>query len=137
MGVVAAAVQATREGVKEISVIEFGVAGGEGLLALESESEVVERETGIRIRVFGFDNGANGLPEPIGDYRDLPDRWKSGDYAMDEAALKGALAPRRTLILETFPKQFRSSSGEASTPRLGLSPLIWICTRRLGTHSRS
>ena len=99
IGTLAAAQQALRQGVKAISVIEFGVAGGNGLVALQQEAEAVERATGVAIRVYGFDMGAAGLPDFIGDYRDHPDIWQPGDYPMDEARLRARLAPRTTLIL--------------------------------------
>jgi len=107
VGVLEAADEALREGVKEISVFEFGVAGGNGLLALGQYSEAIQRETGIKIAVYGFDSG-KGLVELSGDYRDHPDQWQSGDYPMDEAALRKRLVPNTTLIVgnisETVPK---------------------------------
>ena len=50
-------------GMPRISAIEFGVAGGNGLLALENAAELVEQEMGIEVDVYGFDTGA-GLPPP-------------------------------------------------------------------------
>ena len=97
-GVLAAADQALREGVGEISVIEFGVAGGNGLIALQTYAGIVEAETGIGIRVFGFDTG-DGLPELCGDFRDHPDQWRSSDFKMDAAALEQRLAARTSLRL--------------------------------------
>jgi len=106
-GVLAAADEAIYEGIQAISVYEFGVAGGNGLLALEEVAEDVEKETGVKISVYGFDNGS-GLPELIGDYRDYPDRWRTGDYPMDESELRKRLRPTTTLILgnisETVPE---------------------------------
>jgi hypothetical protein len=99
LGLVTAAEQARSENVREISVIEFGVAGGEGLIALQSEAAAVQRETGVGIKVYGFDAGAHGLPAFVGDYRDHPDAWKPGDFAMDVPALRSRLAPSTTLIL--------------------------------------
>jgi len=99
LGVLAAAQQAIRQDVKEISVMEFGVAGGNGLLALEKEAAAVEGETGVRIQVYGFDAGAAGLPKLIGDYRDHPDAWKQGDYPMDEEQLRARLSERTKLII--------------------------------------
>ena len=110
LGVLYAARQATRQRVGEISVIEFGVAGGNGLLALEREAEAVEKEFAVAIKVYGFDNGAAGLPPFIGDHRDHPDKWKPGDFPMDEALLRSKLGPRTTLVVgnvaETVPRFF-------------------------------
>jgi len=99
VGTLFAARQARVQKIPEISVIEFGVANGNGLLTLQSEAEAVERATGVSIRVYGFDAGPDGMPSLCGDYRDHPDLWKPGDYAMDVTALRAKLAPRTTLIL--------------------------------------
>ncbi len=119
LGLLTAAQQAKRQGIPEISAIEFGVAGGDGLLALQSEAQAVEQETGIRIKVYGFDMGANGLPDFIGDYRDHPDVWQPGDYPMDEALLRSRLTERTTLIIgnvhETVPSFFK----EYNPPPIG------------------
>ena len=48
-------------------MLEFGVAGGAGLLSLERIAELVEGLTGVEIEVHGFDTGT-GLPAPK-DYR--------------------------------------------------------------------
>jgi hypothetical protein len=98
VGVLAAADQALREGVSEISVIEFGVAGGNGLLALEEYATAVEKEAGVKIAVYGFDTG-EGIPEMCGDYRDHPDQWKAMDYPMDEQLLRWRLSKRTTLLI--------------------------------------
>jgi hypothetical protein len=97
-GVLAAADQAGREGVSQISVVEFGVAGGQGLVALQEIAEAVERETKVQISVYGFDTG-RGLPQLKGDHRDHPDRWIAGDYKMDEPLLRSRLTSRTTLVL--------------------------------------
>ncbi len=99
LGVWHAAGQARKQEVPAISVIEFGVAGGNGLLALQREAEAVEKETGITINVYGFDMGNQGLPQLVGDYRDHPDAWRQGDYPMDESILRSRLSSRTTLIL--------------------------------------
>ncbi len=94
-----AAGQAKRQGVTEISAIEFGVAGGNGLVVLEEEAEAVTKATGVKIRVFGFDSGPGGLPPSCGDHRDHPDIWQPGDFEMDVPALKRRLSASTTLIL--------------------------------------
>jgi hypothetical protein len=58
-GVLAAADQAGREGVSQISVVEFGVAGGQGLVALQEIAEAVEKRKSryrstVLTRVVGF-----------------------------------------------------------------------------------
>jgi hypothetical protein len=110
LGVHFAAKQALRQKASEISVIEFGVAGGNGLLALQYEAAAVEKELGVAIKVYGFDNGSAGLPEFIGDHRDHPDHWQPGDFPMDEPLLRSKLSARTTLILgnvaETVPRFF-------------------------------
>jgi hypothetical protein len=107
IGILTAADQAIREGVPAISVIEFGVAGGNGLVALDRYAAAVERETAVRIAVYGFDTG-EGIPQTSGDYKDHPDQWKPGDYAMDEYALRERLSDRATLVIgnvrQTVPK---------------------------------
>src|SRR5437588_5794068 len=87
-----------------ITVIEFGVAGGNGLLELERVAAWVERRSGVRIDVVGFDTGT-GLPQPR-DYRDVPNLWSEGYYPMDPAALRGRLEKARLelgAVADTVP----------------------------------
>ena len=79
------AVLAKKLKIKRISVIEFGCAGGTGLLAIEKITEKVEQLTGIQFDIFGFDSGI-GLPKPL-DYRDLPYIWKEGFFRMNKKKL--------------------------------------------------
>lgn len=95
-GVHQAARQAKRLGKDRMSVIEFGVAGGTGLLALEYIAEEIGRHVGITIDVYGFDTG-EGLPAPA-DPRDLPYIWKKGFYKLDADRLRARLR-RAKLIL--------------------------------------
>ncbi|HXG03909.1 MAG TPA: hypothetical protein VNO23_10935 [Candidatus Binatia bacterium] len=88
-GVFRAAELAVALGLPGLSVIEFGVAGGRGLLALESIAATVAAHFGVRIAVVGFDSG-QGLPKPV-DYRDLPYLWNEGFYTMDVEALRRRL----------------------------------------------
>ena len=75
--------------VPRISVLELGVAGGNGLVALEAVAGPVERLLGVGLSIFGFDAGT-GLPKPQ-DPRDLPNLYREGIYAMDEARLRARL----------------------------------------------
>lgn len=91
-------------GIDHVSLIEFGVAGGNGLIALEKVAEMVEREFEVGVDVYGFDSG-QGLPKPT-DYRDLPNIFLEGGYPIDENKLRASLK-RANLILglvrETLP----------------------------------
>jgi hypothetical protein len=91
-------------GLPRVSVIEFGVGGGQGLLALEPISEVIERKTNIGIDVFGFDSGV-GLPKPE-DFRDQPNMWFEGQLPMDRAKLEPKLCRAKLClgpVKETIP----------------------------------
>ena len=55
VGISAATEQAMKQRIPEISVIEFGVAGGEGLVAMQEAAAASQTESGVGIRVFGFD----------------------------------------------------------------------------------
>lgn len=75
--------------IPRISVIEFGVAGGFGLLTLEKIAECVEQITNVAIDVIGFDTGV-GLPKPE-NFRDQPNMWFEGQLPMDRERLEAAL----------------------------------------------
>lgn len=91
-----AAQLASRLGLESFSALEFGVAGGRGMLALDELCPQIEAEYGVRVEIYGFDTG-EGLPEPE-DYRDLPYIWQSGFYEMDVEALTSQLK-RGKLVL--------------------------------------
>src|SRR5437870_4172426 len=95
-GVYHAADLARSLGLPAISAIEFGVAGGNGLVALERIAEEIAAYAGVRIAVYGFDTGA-GLP-PALDYRDLPHVWSQGYFTMDEPGLRKRLNSAELLI---------------------------------------
>ncbi len=96
---------ARRLGKQRISILEFGVAGGNGLLNLEQHAERVERLTGVAIEVYGFDSGV-GLPPPE-DYRDLPYVWQAAHFRMDQDQLKARLK-RAKLVLGPVSKTVHS-----------------------------
>lgn len=94
--IVEAARMARNMGLKKFSIIEFGVAGGNGLLNIESHVREIEKEFGIGCEVYGFDTGA-GVP-PSTDYRDMLYAWGSGFYKMDRAALERRLERSKLVI---------------------------------------
>jgi hypothetical protein len=95
-GVHSAARLAKELGINRIAAIEFGVAYGTGLVALEHVCAEIAAELDMSITVYGFDSG-NGNPKPV-DYRDLPYIWDEGFYAMDEPALRARLKDAKLIL---------------------------------------
>ena len=95
-GLISAADLANRLGIKRISAIEFGVAGGRGLAFLVDFAKRVERQTGVIIDCYGFDTG-QGMPDPEG-VKDLPYWFRAQQYPMDEPALR-AKVPDAQLVI--------------------------------------
>lgn len=100
-----AADMAKKYGYKAVTIVEFGVAGGAGLLNMCRIAERTTAATGIEFRIFGFDTGT-GMPSPI-DYRDIPESFQAGDFPMDEQRLRQVLPDFAKLIIgdvtETVP----------------------------------
>jgi hypothetical protein len=100
-----AAVEGAQLGFDRISVVEFGVAGGKGLLEIEAICSYLERRFPVTFDVYGFDTG-RGLPPPQ-DWRDRPWQWSEGWYDMDIGALQKRLKRAELVIgdvAETVPK---------------------------------
>jgi hypothetical protein len=91
-----AALQAKALGLDRISVYEFGVGWGGGLMELERVAVMVEQETGVSIDVYGFDTGA-GMPESVG-FQDLPNVWKPGFFHLDVDALEKKLTKAKLIL---------------------------------------
>jgi hypothetical protein len=117
------ALTAKRLGYARISAIEFGVAGGNGIIALQEYASEITRELGIEVEIFGLDSGA-GLPQPR-DFRDIPYMWQTGFYPMDEAKLRARLKGSRLVIgdvAETAKTFFSITIPPPSLPHF----LTWI-----------
>jgi hypothetical protein len=84
-GMVRAAKIAKGLGKEKVTVCEFGVAQGRGLLNLIELARQIEPAVGIKFRIVGFDSGT-GLPALQG-YKDHPELWVPGDFTMDKDAL--------------------------------------------------
>jgi hypothetical protein len=95
-GVYAAANLAKQLGKPGVTVIEFGVAGGSGLIALQELAKTMSAELDLPIWVVGFDTG-QGMPDPI-DFRDLPHVWNTGFYSMDVDRLRAQLSGTQLLL---------------------------------------
>lgn len=116
-GVFSACDLAKRLGIPSISVIEFGVAGGRGLLALEEIAGIMSSHFTLNVQVIGFDSG-EGMPEPV-DYRDLPHVWGKGYYAMDQKKLRSLLLPSTELVIGDVVETVSSWLGRGSTAPVG------------------
>jgi hypothetical protein len=97
-------------GMQRISVIEFGVAGGAGLIALEHIAQRCAEILDMKIEVYGFDSGS-GLPKAR-DFRDCPYLWVEGQFRIDEEELKKRLrraSLKMGLVNETVPAFIQAS----------------------------
>lgn len=83
-------------GYKSVSVLEFGCAGGAGLLDIEYHINELKKHFDIEFQVYGFDSGA-GLP-PSSDVRDALYLWQPGDYKMDYQKLVSKLGSTKVVI---------------------------------------
>ena len=81
-GMYSAALQAKSLGLKKITAIEFGVASGSGLIAIEKHAMEIKNLLDIDFEIYGFDTG-KGLPKPT-DYKDQCYFWKESDFIMDQ-----------------------------------------------------
>ena len=104
-----------------MTVCEFGVARGAGLMNLIELAEVIAPATGVTFRIVGFDTGA-GLP-PVTGHKNHPEIWAGGDFSMiDPSELIQRIAGRAELILGDVDQTV-----EAFTKTLTEdAPLGWI-----------
>lgn len=95
---------AARTDTGQISVVEFGVAGGNGLVALEQAALAASAALEVEIAVYGFDTGV-GLPASD-DVRDAPFLMDPGDFPMDADRLRARLETAELIlgpVAETLP----------------------------------
>lgn len=110
-----AAEKARDAGLKRLTIAEFGVANGAGLLNMCAIASAVTKATGIQFDVVGFDTG-KGMP-PALDYRDHPEMFQESDFPMDVPRLTRALPPCARLMIGdvsgTIPEFLSALSPEA------------------------
>ena len=90
---------------KSMSIIEFGVAGGNGLINIEKHVEEIKKIIKIEFEIYGFDL-ESGLPKPD-QKKDLKYHWKEGSFKMDYKSLKNKLKTSNLVlgdIKDTCPK---------------------------------
>jgi len=94
-------------GHSKVSIIEFGVAGGNGLINIEKHVEIISRELNLDFEVYGFDLEI-GLPKSD-NYKDMTYAWNPGSFEMDVKKLKARLRISKLIIgdvVETVPEFF-------------------------------
>jgi hypothetical protein len=97
VGLQTACKYASLAGQPGFTAIEFGVAGGNGLVELSSYAARLSQRTGLKINVAGFD-AASGLPMSP-DRRDAPWLWNPGDFPSDVDRLRRILPNDTELVL--------------------------------------
>ncbi len=106
-GMYVAAMQARALGLQSVTVIEFGVAGGNGLRCMESHAGLIERITEFRsfeFTIVGFDR-QGGMPESQ-DPRDIVYWYELGAFDVDVDTVRSTLKRARYLvgdIVDTLP----------------------------------
>ena len=96
-GVFEGAKRAKQLGQTEITVIEFGVANGRGLMAMALYAAKVEKSLGIKIQVLGFDSG-EGMPATVG-YKDHPELYATGDFPLQNREKLLSILPENTKLV--------------------------------------
>ncbi len=92
-----AAFEAKSLGYDSFSVIEFGVAGGNGLINCEFHAKEIERLLGVHIEIYGFDT-SEGLPMSNKGYKDMIHIWPDRCYKMDRELLLKHLEKAQLVI---------------------------------------
>ena len=95
--ILASADLAKESGIKEVTLVEFGVAAGTGLLNICKVAQRITRLTGVRFKIYGFDTG-EGMPPPE-SYRDHPEIYHQGDFPMNHNKLRKSLPNNAELII--------------------------------------
>lgn len=110
----AAADHAKYYGIKRLTLIEFGVAAGAGLMNMCWIAERITKETGVEFDIVGFDSG-EGMPPPR-DYRDHPEYYLTGDYPVtDKAALLKALPSNAKIYYGPIEQTLKQAEQEITS----------------------
>lgn len=94
-----AALRAKQLNKKNVSVIEFGVANGRGLIAMGKYAKYISKKWKININVYGFDSGT-GMPENL-NYKDHPELYVQGDFPMQDKNKLISILPENTKLILT------------------------------------
>lgn len=107
--------EAKKIGYKQVSILELGVAGGNGIISLENYKKKIEKLTNVKINIFGFDYG-EGLPNTNNKF-DLPFFWSSGEYKINKEILSKKINSEVFFgdIKDTFKRFIKSNPAPIST----------------------
>ena len=83
---------------KKISIIEFGVAGGNGLLAIEKYCEKLSKKYKVDYEIYGFDFGDSIGLNKSEDPKDIPYFWEEGEFKMDYKKLSKKLKKTKLIL---------------------------------------
>ena len=104
-------IEAQKLGYDEISILELGVAGGNGIISLEKYKNKIQKLININVNIYGFDSGV-GIPI-TNDKRDIIFLTKPGTYKIDKQLLEkkiqskifyGDIKNTIDLFIKTNPK---------------------------------
>ena len=73
---------------KKISILEFGVASGHGLLSIEKYCKKLSKKYKIEYEIYGFDFGDSAGLNFSKNPKDLPYYWSEGQFKMNYKKLE-------------------------------------------------
>jgi len=135
LGVQRALDLSARLGLSKFSILEFGVAEGNGLLCLQNILHAVSGSSTFvckQVRIFGFDT-FQGLPD-LSDARDGGSVWKKGDYPSDLELLRSKIDPA---LVTLVPGLFADSIPTVRDQLVAYPPLFIIVDSDLYTSTIS
>jgi hypothetical protein len=109
-----AALEAKALGHSAVTVLELGVAGGNGLVNLCQHREDIRKALGIEVVVVGFD-AESGLPDNR-DLRNVQYFWPPGSFKMDRSSLEKRIAGRAQLVLGEIAETAQSWTPRPDAP---------------------
>ena len=105
-------------GYDKFSILEFGCAGGSGIIDLEYLVNKINRFFNYDVQIYGFDGG-EGLP-PSSDYRDVLYLWQQGDYKMKKEKFLNLNFKYSNIIIGDVKDTLKNFKSKFSPSRIGL-----------------
>lgn len=98
--------------IETVSLLEFGVASGAGLMNMSQIASELTKSTGVQFKIYGFDTG-KGMPPPE-SYKDHPEYYLEGDFPMNFEALQKNLPKNVELIIGDVRETLQSFQAKIS-----------------------